>query len=213
MKRVNMKIKEFRIYGHPRPERLYCRWCQPSPQPKDEHYFHLVAAFCRHRCLRLPGHSPTKASPIRRGNNYVERLSPRPTTCKGSVNFTGNTGDCCAMGDNLRLQKLRLFTSPPFPLWQDFLKWHNRHWDIAIVCTWVPFHDAGTAGRKMTVTWAPLQLRGGKEYCLGLVMMFVYAHDRYLMARMTHSPDGGANDDRHHAKSCRSSCQRQGESR
>ncbi len=57
----------------------------------------------------------------------------------------------------------------------------------------------------MAVTLAPLQPTAVKEYGLDLVLIIGYAHGRYLIVKTTHF-DGGDNDDRHHAKSCRSSC-------
>ncbi len=63
--------------------------------------------------------------------------------------------------------------------------------------------------RKVTLTWAPLQPRRSKEYSLAL--MFGYTTGRYLMARVTSTPDVEDAVDGLHARSCRTSRQRQGE--
>jgi hypothetical protein len=75
--------------------------------------------------------------------------------------------------------------------------WCSRHWDEALV------------RRRVAGPGPPKQPRCGKEY--SLVIMFGYAHSRYLMARMTPSPDVADDVDGRHNKSCKSSHRGQGE--
>jgi hypothetical protein len=57
----------------------------------------------------------------------------------------------------------------------------------------------------MAATWAPYNPGAVKN--TNLIMMFGYPHGGYLMARTTPSPDIEDDDDRCHARSCRSAAE------